>query len=107
MDREMIGMCGTYCGDCDWKEKTSCPGCQKASSQMFWGECSVAKCSIAKGLKHCGHCTELPCLNLQDAFNNPEHGDNGERLINLKSWAKGEETHLRIRTINQTDSKDS
>jgi len=106
VDKKMIGMCGTYCGVCEWRETTNCQGCQKSGSQMFWGECLVAKCSIARGFKHCGHCSELPCEKLQDAFNNPEHGDNGERLINLKAWAKGEESYLKIRTLNQNDQKD-
>ncbi len=63
---------------------------------MFWGECLVAKCSIEKGYSHCGFCSELPCGNLQSAFDNPEHGDNGERLINLKNWANGELTYLQL-----------
>lgn len=101
MDKEMIGMCGAYCGVCEWREQTNCPGCQKTQSKMFWGECSVAKCSIEKGLKHCGHCSKLPCEPLQKAFDDPEHGDNGERLLNLKAWAEGKETYLKIRTLKK------
>ena len=107
MDKEMIGMCGTYCGVCEWSDKTNCPGCQKSSSRMFWGECLVAKCSIEKGYKHCGLCSELRCEKLQDAFDNPEHGDKGERLINLRAWANGEETYLRIITLSPAGDKDS
>ncbi len=98
MDKEMIGMCGTYCGECDWRERTNCPGCQKSQSKMFWGECSVAKCAIEKELKHCGSCSKLPCKSLQEAFDNPDHGDNGERLSNLKAWADGKETYEKIRS---------
>ncbi len=100
MDKKMIGICGAYCGVCEWREKTNCPGCQESQAQMFWGECKVAKCAIEKELQHCGHCTELPCKKLQDAFNDPEHGDNGERLMNLKKWANGEETYIKIGTLN-------
>jgi hypothetical protein len=96
MDKQMIAMCGAYCGACEWKEQTNCPGCQTAQGKMFWGECSVAKCSIEKDHNHCGHCSKLPCENLQSAFDNPEHGDNGERLINLKNWKAGVETYLEI-----------
>ena len=106
MDKRKIGICGTYCGVCEWREQTNCPGCQKSSSQMFWGECIVAKCSIEKGYKHCGHCSELPCEKLQSAFDNPEHGDNGERLINLKAWANGEETYLKLTKPSMADDKD-
>ncbi|MGB7606212.1 MAG: DUF3795 domain-containing protein [Lutisporaceae bacterium] len=96
MDKEMMSMCGTYCKECEWREQTNCPGCQKSQGKMFWGECQVAKCSIEKGHNHCGHCSELPCDTLQSAFDNPEHGDNGERLSNLKTWAEGKYTYLSL-----------
>jgi hypothetical protein len=57
---------------------------------MFWGVCNVAKCAIAKGIQHCGLCPEVPCITLQRFFDDPEHGDNGERLSNLRAWARGE-----------------
>lgn len=98
-------MCGAYCGTCEWKEKTNCPGCQLSQGKMFWGECQMASCAINKGFKHCGSCEELPCSKLQEAFNNPEHGDNGERLINLKNWAMGKETYMELRTLNKEDKK--
>jgi hypothetical protein len=96
MEKELMGMCGTYCAECEWKEPTNCPGCQKSQSQMFWGQCGVAKCAIEKKHHHCGHCSALPCQPLQEAFDNPEHGDNGERLTNLKSWASGNDTYLSL-----------
>ncbi|MDF2672291.1 MAG: hypothetical protein K0R09_556, partial [Clostridiales bacterium] len=71
----------------------------KSRSQMFWGECGVAKCSIEKGYNHCGHCSKVPCELLQGAFDDPEHGDNGERLANLKAWAMREETYIKIGTF--------
>ena len=95
----MIGMCGTYCGECEWKEKTNCPGCQACQGKPFWGECSVAKCSINKEVNHCGYCPNLPCDKLYDVFNDEEHGDNGERLINLNNWASGKEIYLKLRTL--------
>lgn len=104
MDKEQIGMCGAYCGSCDWKEKTNCPGCQACKGEMFWGECSVAKCCLDKGSTHCGPCEQLPCNTLKEFFNNPEHGDNGERLANLKAWANGEDKCIKI---GEFDSKDS
>ena len=101
MDEKLIGMCGAYCGSCEWKEKTNCPGCQACKGEMFWGTCSVAKCSIEKGYFHCGFCSDLPCTELQQAFDNPEHGDNGERLANLKNWAKGDETIIKLGTFSK------
>ena len=103
MDKQMIGRCGTYCGVCEWREKTSCPGCQECNGKPFWGNCAVAKCSIEKGLNHCGHCSDLPCEVLVAAYNTPGHEDNGERLLNLKNWASGKEEYLELRTLNQDD----
>jgi hypothetical protein len=60
---------------------------------MFWGTCEVARCSIERGFVHCGMCPEVPCATLQGAFDNPEHGDNGERLENLKAWAEGQRSY--------------
>jgi len=96
MNKDMMGRCGCYCGSCDWAEKTNCPGCQKAKGDMFWGKCTVAKCSTDKGLDHCGGCAELPCPTLQEAFDNPDHGDDGERLANLKAWADGKNEYIEI-----------
>ncbi len=103
MDKQMIGVCGTYCGTCEWKDKMNCPGCQECHGTPFWGECQIAKCSIDKGHEHCGHCLDLPCDKLQDAFNNGEHGDNGERLINLNNWRDGKDTYLNLRTLELED----
>ncbi|HPB87492.1 MAG TPA: DUF3795 domain-containing protein [Thermotogota bacterium] len=89
MDQRFIGMCGAYCGTCAWKDKTNCPGCLAAKGKMFWGTCEVARCALSKGNPHCGLCPEMPCVTLKDYFDDPEHGDNGERLANLKAWANG------------------
>ncbi len=48
--------------------------------------------------------TDLSCEALQQAFDHPEHGDNGERLANLRAWAKGEDTYYEIGTFeSKTD----
>lgn len=99
MDGHMIGRCGTYCGVCEWKDRTGCPGCQECKGRPFWGVCSVSMCSIEKGINHCGNCLEVPCERLNAAYNTPGHEDNGERLINLKNWAKGKQEYLKLRTL--------
>ena len=104
MDRRLIARCGAYCGDGGWKEKMNCLGCQMTKGNMFWGECRVAKCSIEKGVEHCGLCSSLPCSILQEAFDHPEHGDNGERLANLKAWARGEDSYIRLGTLPSRDN---
>jgi hypothetical protein len=99
MDKEFIGMCGAYCGFCEWKEETNCLGCQTCKGEMFWGQCKVAHSCTEKGYLHCGLCSDLPCSELQKAFDNPEHGDHGERLANLKNWTKGNETIIRLKSF--------
>jgi hypothetical protein len=99
LDKQMMGMCGAYCGVCEWRESTNCTGCQKNKGEMFWGQCTVAICTVKKGYLHCGFCPKVPCPKLKEAFDNPEHGDNGERLANLKAWAKGRETYLKLTKI--------
>jgi hypothetical protein len=96
MDREMIAMCGAYCGVCEWKPKTNCSGCLASAGKMFWGTCDVATCAVGKGLEHCGLCSEVPCATLRGYFDDPEHGDNGERLANLQAWARGEQTYREL-----------
>lgn len=100
-----MGSCGTYCELCDWKEKTNCPGCQAVEGKPFWGVCDIAKCSIEKQHNHCGHCTSLPCDKLHAAYNSKEHGDHGERLINLKNWAEGKESYLKVRTLEKKSKR--
>ncbi|MFP3898293.1 MAG: DUF3795 domain-containing protein [Dehalococcoidia bacterium] len=96
MDEALMAMCGAYCGSCEWKEKTRCPGCLAAGSRMFWGVCDVANCAISRGFGHCGLCPEVPCATLQGFFDDPEHGDNGERLANLRAWARGERIYREL-----------
>lgn len=89
MDKNLIAFCGAYCGTCEWKDKMNCKGCKECKSHMFWGQCDKAKCCIAKGFEHCGYCPDMPCKKLLTLFNDPEHGDSGARLNNLKNWANG------------------
>ena len=101
MDAQRIGMCGAYCGTCEWRAKTDCPGCLAAKGKMFWGVCSVATCALDKGFPHCGLCPEVPCATLQEFFDHPEHGDNGERLDNLRAWAQG---HLAYKELTKKNA---
>jgi hypothetical protein len=96
MDKTLIGMCGVYCGSCGCRETEACAGCQANKGVLFWGTCVVATCCMEKGLTHCGLCQDLPCDALQEMFDHPTHGDNGEKLANLRAWARGEETFIKI-----------
>jgi hypothetical protein len=54
---------------------------------MFWQESKLATCCNERSYLQCGFCPDLPRTELQQAFDNPEHGDNGERLANFFSEA--------------------
>jgi hypothetical protein len=66
-------------------------------SKVFWGECTIAKCAIEKKLNHCGECGSVPCGILASAYDDPEHGDDGERLKNLLNWRDGIASTLKVR----------
>lgn len=98
MNEEMMAYCGTYCETCDWKEKMNCKGCKKHEGKVFWGNCAIAECARSKDLSHCGECEDMPCEKLKDAYNNKDHGDNGERLANLIKWSNNEISTLKVRS---------
>ena len=97
LDGQMKAFCGTYCGACEWKEKTNCPGCRACQGEMFWGQCDKAQCCMDRGYEHCGLCPDAPCQKLQDLFADLEHGDGGARMNNLRNWARGVETYEKLR----------
>ena len=80
-----MAYCGTDCQACGFRTKTNCPGCHAAASKMFWGECALAKCCMAKGLEHCGKCDLFPCAQLKAFSFDKEYGDNGRRIENLRA----------------------
>jgi len=88
MVRELAAKCGINCGECSYKDKFGCPGCQKANGKIFWGECRLAKCVIDKGLNYCYECDDFVCDLLKEFAFDKEQGDNGKRIENLKQWKK-------------------
>jgi hypothetical protein len=82
MARQFMGRGGCDCESCQHRATDGCPGCQVARGKMFWGECEVAKCCLARGHDHCGQCQECPCPALVSLHQN----DNGVCLSNLRAW---------------------
>ncbi|NIQ04569.1 MAG: DUF3795 domain-containing protein [Candidatus Korarchaeota archaeon] len=69
--------CGLICDPCPYytgEKETKCKGCVEAKSNLFWGECTIAKCANETNVKHCGLCAEFPCETLitQHDPNNPK-----------------------------------
>ena len=95
---DFAARCGLYCGECEYRTKTNCPGCIRAGGSMFWGECVIALCCVEKGWDHCGQCAEFACDNLQKFAYDKEQGDDGQRIRNLEAWnAQGFENWVRER----------
>jgi hypothetical protein len=78
--------CGILCGECEYQASMGCKGCM-AIVKPFWGErCPVKTCSEARGLEHCGRCSEFPCeLLVQFAFDE-QQGDGGRRIEQCRAW---------------------
>ena len=106
MDNKMIAFCGTYCGVCEWKDKMNCNGCLACKGHPFWGECDKAKCCTGRGFEHCGYCPDMPCQKLLDLFDDPEHGDKGTRINNLKNWTNGKYEYEKLRNLAQEQAKE-
>ncbi len=81
---EQLSLCGIDCGICGYREQFNCQGCQAAKGKMPWGECQVATCCLEKQHEHCGHCSDFVCQQLHDFSYDKEHGDNGQRIENLR-----------------------
>lgn len=78
--------CGLLCGECGYREQTSCPGCVRME-KPFWGEsCPVKSCCEGKKLAHCGECDAFPCELLQTFAFDPEQGDDGRRIDQCRDW---------------------
>jgi hypothetical protein len=80
--------CGLHCFNCTFQERTGCGGCIATNGHPFHGECSLAACCQNKDFLHCGQCLEFPCEQLKEFSYDKEHGDNGERIEQIREWNK-------------------
>ena len=62
MDKELLGKCGYYCGQCPSFLDKECLGCVQVNAS---GVCYARDCVIQKELVSCGHCKDFPCLKIQ------------------------------------------
>ena len=81
-------MCGLDCSICEFKKNDTCTGCHEQKSQVFWGECPIAKCVMDKQLSTCIECEDFPCDLLKSFSYEEEQGDDGKRIRNLESLVK-------------------
>lgn len=76
--------CGLDCLDCSYKEPCHCKGCKASRGEPFHGKCRLAACAISHKVEYCIDCKEFPCELLVSFSFDPEHGDNGAKIENLK-----------------------
>lgn len=76
----LLSRCGLYCDQCKYRQRHNCLTCNRQAGHLFWGECPLAKCSIEKGLLHCGECDEFVCETLYSMSHDKENGDCGRRI---------------------------
>jgi len=79
-ERGLLSGCGEFCGPCPYhtgEKQPPCPGCASHEGHPFWGECKVYECIVAKGVAHCGLCSEFPCDPFVDHYE--ESAPDGQR----------------------------
>ncbi len=89
-----LAVCGADCNDCPFGEENDCPGCGG-----LWEDCDIVRCAAVKGYEHCGLCDKFPCDLLREASFDPDSGDNGERLLRLKSLGEAADSRKKPRLI--------
>ncbi|MDE7294874.1 MAG: hypothetical protein K2N72_10670, partial [Oscillospiraceae bacterium] len=89
-----LAVCGADCNDCPFGEENDCPGCGG-----LWEDCDIVRCAAVKGHEHCGLCDKFPCDLLRGAAFDPDSGDNGDRLLRLKSLGEAANSRRKPRLI--------
>ena len=111
LNRELLGVCGLYCGACyhyrastpggdhllaaavrrGWQaEGFGCRGCRSDRLYLHPGcqACQIRACAEEKGVLHCGQCGEFPCQTLR-VFQNDgriHHLEIVGNLRELRTW---------------------
>lgn len=50
--------CGKQCTDCEYRQRTSCPGCRVGPGRSLGGECDIARCCREKSHESCDTCID-------------------------------------------------
>ena len=83
-ERQLLGVCGLYCGACDHyraflpdgrhlleeahrqgRELEMCQGCRSTILTKSCAQCTLKSCAEEKGVLHCGLCADYPCNQLK------------------------------------------
>ncbi len=91
--------CGKDCTRCEMKIEDLCAGCFELEEGNWAGNCEIKTCCEGKELEHCGNCPVFPCDLLRNTAFDPDEGDDGERLVNLKRWSE-EKSEQKTSSIN-------
>lgn len=62
-ENQFLSLCGLNCGLCLMKLDGYCPGCGGGAGNQ---SCTVARCSLQRGVEYCFQCPEYPCQSYQN-----------------------------------------
>lgn len=114
MERNQIGRCGKYCGECRIfvachgggaaaaalarelgidPASLKCEGCQGAREACYNAACKIVVCLDEKGLRYCAQCAEINDCTKYARLNAETGGKPRLNSNQLKSW--GEERWLK------------
>jgi len=65
-DRNLVAMCGLYCGACRSYLTGKCPGC-KENEKASW--CKIRKCCQDKDIESCAGCVDVEIRNCKNFTN--------------------------------------
>lgn len=74
--------------------------------ELCFGVSAIKRYAVLKrGLNIVGNAQNMPCQKLSDLFDDPEYGDHGARLRNLKNWKDGICTYEKLGNTAQEKAK--
>lgn len=79
--------CGLVCSTCTYREQMNCSGCTNIDKPFWADNCPVKACCEKQFYAHCGQCTQFPCSLLEQFAYDKEQGDDGQRIVQCKTWA--------------------
>lgn len=115
--------CGLYCGACEvmranrtgtvartaqkWKmspAEITCHGCKSTVLSIYWRECDIKRCALARKVANCSACSLFPCrrirsLNDDDAVHHSSVIRNLGTIagIGVKAWLRRQDSRWRCK----------
>ena len=82
LDLDLVGFCGVDCSSCPDYLNFKCPGC-RASAGMSDEDCMVAQCCMDRNILVCSQCSDFPCDDMKDFFEESESHRQAEKRLKV------------------------